>query len=823
MIKNYLRIAWRYILRNKVNSVINITGLAIGLVCIVLLYFYIQDELSYDRFLANADYIYQVDLDANMSGEEFRTSNTPPSVGKALLNSFPEIESFTRIFHPHDIVVRSEVNGRESFFTERKVLGVDSNFLEIFDYKILKGNAEAALLQPNDIVITESIAKKYFGTENPMGKVMKLDNDRKPFVVRAVLQDIPSQSTLDFDILRPIASFPVVKRFTWSWVWLQVETYVKLRDHVARNEVSIRQLEAKFPDMVQKQAASAFERIGQPLDQLKKKGGKWDFKLKPLTAVHLFSAGIGGRHTTLGDIKYVQIFTFIAVFIIIIACVNFVNLSTAQSGKRAREVGIRKVLGSQKNQLIRQFLIEALVYSMVAAFIALILIVILLQPFNNISGKKISFHFLYSGYFWLGFATLTMVTGLIAGLYPAFYLTSFKPVAVLKGKLSRSSIGNLFLRNGLVIFQFTVSIAMIICTIITFQQLQYIRNRNLGLNKDNLLVIANTRRLGEGEETFRQEILKQKGIINASISTSIPTKDNFGDTYVPEPTESDKPVAKEIGLSSFIVDNDFLSTYKMEMLSGRNFSKQFSDSASVILNETAAKQIGWKEAIGKDIEYPGNNQQLFKVIGVIRDFNVSSLHELVGPFALFHKDSKTYDVGSSNITVGFDAGITPADVKELETLWKSYVPNTPFDYSYLDIDFETLYEADKRLGTVFSIFTFISVFVGCLGLFGLATYTAERRTKEIGIRKVLGASVQGLVALVSKDFIRLVFIAVLIACPIAGYFMNTWLQDFAYRISIDVWVFVLAALLALIIAFLTISSQAIRAALTNPVKSIHTE
>jgi len=823
MIKNYIKIAWRNITRNKVNSFINIAGLAIGMACVVLIFLYVQDELKYDRFFKDADRIYQVNLDGKMGGEEFLTSNTPPPAGQALLSSFPEIETYTRIYRPGDVVVRSEEKkGAENFFTERKVMGVDSNFLQVFDYKLLKGSAATNLLQPNSIVITKTIAKKYFGDDEALGKTIKLDDDRKPFVVSGVLEDLPPQSTFDFDILRPMASYPVVKRFNWSWVWLQVDTYVKLRKNVATDEASIQQLETKFPAMVQQQAANAFIRIGQPLDELKKKGGKWDLQLQPLTSVHLHSADVGGRHTTLSDIKYVRIFSFIALFIIILACVNFMNLSTAQSAKRAREVGIRKVLGSVKGQLVKQFLCEAFVYSIGASVIALLLVLVLLQPFNSLSGKELSLQLLSTPVFWICFAALTLLTGLIAGSYPAFYLTSFKPVAVLKGKLSRTSFGSLFIRNGLVVFQFTVSTALIICTIIVFQQLQYTRSKNLGLDKDNVIVIANVHRLAQGEEAFKNAISALPQIAGTSISTSVPTKNLFGDMYVPEPTGGQQ-LAKDVSMVSFMVDDDFASTLGLEIKAGRNFSRQFNDSASVIVNEATVQQIGWTNPIGQFLQYPGNGNQRFKVIGVVKDFNVESFRAAVGPFALFHASSKTYNIGTSYLMAKVKGDDLGGTLEKIEKEWKALTPDTPFDYSFLDTEFDALYDSDKRMGTVFGIFTFLSVFVGCLGLFGLAMYTAERRIKEIGVRKILGASVQGLVALLSKDFIKLVLVAFIIASPIAWYFMNGWLQDFAYRISIQWWVFAIAAIIALVIAFLTISSQAIKAAMTNPVKNLRAE
>ncbi len=834
---NYFKIALRNISRNKVNSLINIAGLSIGIACVIFIVFYVQDELSYDKFLKNANRIYEVNIDGNMGGQAFLSGTTPPPAGAALMNEFPEIETYTRIFDPGNTVVRYEGNKEvESYFSETGIRAVDSNFLQVFSYKLKEGNAATCLQKLNSVVITEKTAKKYFpqdvhrtlgaahGNSAAIGKTLLFGDDKTPFTVTGILDDLPSQSSVQFDMLAPMASYPLVKRFSWSWVWLQVITYVKLRDNFANDEAAIQKLEAKFPDMVKVQAASAFKRIDQPYEEFLKKGGKYDLHLQPLTKIHLYSANIGSRLTTLSDIKYVYIFSIIALFIIILACVNFMNLSTAQSAKRAKEVGIRKVLGSVKQQLIKQFLTEAMLYSFISAIIALIFVALLLQPFNQLTGKTLSFNSLFTNYIWLFILLLPVITGLLAGSYPAFYLTSFKPSSVLKGTGTvKTGLGNLFIRNGLVIFQFTVSTILIICTIIVFKQLQYTQNKDLGLNKENVLVIANTNRLLTSEKTFKDELLKMPEISAASISSSIPTGYNFTDSYVPEPSGTKEQLAKDISLTSFIVDDDFVPTLQIKILKGRNFSKEFSDSASVILNEETVKQIGWKDPIGQYIQYPGGNNVRFKVIGVVKDFNIQSLRNTVVPFALFHLSSKTYDIGTSYISARIKPGGISTAINKLQTKWKNFAPDTPFEYSFLDEEFGALYSSEQRMSVVFTLFTVLSIFVACLGLFGLAAYTAERRTKEIGIRKVLGASVQGIVTLLSKEFVKMVFIASVIAFPIAWWAMNKWLADFVYRIHIEWWVFIAAAVLALVIALITVSFQAIKAAIANPVKSLRME
>lgn len=825
MFKNYLKHSWRNIKRNKVNSFIHIAGLSIGMACVILIVMYVQDELSYDKFFADSSHIFQVNMTTMDNGTEVTTGgNTAPAVGPSLVAEYPEIESYARIYRPMDVMVRyKEDNKAETFFTEHRLMAVDSNFLQVFNYRFIQGDAATCLQKPGNVVITEQTARRYFGNENAIGKVLQFDVDRKPFVVTAVLKDIPSQSSFQFDVLAPIAAYPEVKKRSWNWFWLQVNTYVKLKPTAAVDKASIARLQSKFTSMVKKYAFA--KPWSGTYDDFVKKGGKMAYSLLPFTDVHLYANGltVPARLTTLGDIKHIYIFSAIALFIIILACVNFINLSTAQSSKRAKEIGIRKVLGSLRVQLIKQFLFEALLYSFISLIIAFAIVLLLLPSFNGIAGKPLSFLSIFTGNIWLYAVGLCAFTGLAAGIYPALYLTSFNPVAVLKGlKLFSNNTGNNFLRNGLVVFQFSISIALIICTAIVFKQLQYTQEKDLGLNKENVIVLANTKRLGSNEEIFRQQLTKQPFVMSSTVSSSIPTQANFGDGYVPEQMGDDKPLVSDVGLSSFMVDEHFIPTYNLKVLQGRNFSNEFNDSASVVINEAAAKLIGWKNPVGKYLQYPGNDQR-FKVIAVVKDFNIASLRELVEPFALFYTTSKTYTIASSYISVRVQPGDMAKYLGSIETAWKSIAPATPFDYNFLDSDFDALYRNEQRMGAVLAVFTVLSIFVACLGLFGLSVYTAERRIKEIGIRKVLGASVQSVVTLLSKDFLRLVLLSSIIAFPAAWFAMSKWLQDFAYRVSIGWQVFIAAALGAVFIALATISFQALKAALANPVKSLRTE
>jgi putative ABC transport system permease protein len=826
MIRNYIKTAWRNLVRNKVSSIINISGLAIGLACVMLIGMYVKDELSYDRFFKDANRIYRVNIHEKMANDEFVAGHTPPPVGLALQNNFPEIESYTRIYQPGDEIIHYLKNGRNAALTEKSLLSVDSNFLQFFNYQMIEGDRNKCLNGPNFVVLTQSAAKKYFGNVSPVGKNITFDEYSTPFTVTGVLKDLPEQSSLQFDMLQSNLGMPPVKHFNWSWVWLQMGTYVKLRANVPNSPTDIQRLQARFPAMVKVQAATAFRRIGQPFDEFVKKGGKYEVLLQPLADVHLYSKDIGTRYFVQGDIKYVYIFSAIALFIILLACVNFMNLATAQSAKRAKEVGIRKVLGSDRKQLIGQFLAESFLYTVFAALIAVAIVVLALPGFNNLAAKSLNMQALSQWQAWTGLIVLIILTALFAGSYPAFFLTSFKPASVLKGKADfKTSKTGFSTRNILVVFQFAVSATLIICTIVVYKQLIYNQSKDLGFNKENVLIVGDAERLGKNEESFKNEVLKLPEVANATVSTNLPASDKyFDDYYTPETTpENVSAPDKNLSISSYIVDEQFVPALKLHIISGRNFSKSFNDSASVILNETAVKQAGWKNPIGKSLVYPGGNYTKFKVVGIVKDFNTQSLHDVITPWALFYTTSKTYSVNTSFVGVRLKPGDYARAVSKIQAVWKTFMPDNPFEYSFLDQQYDALYKTDQTIGKVFSVFTFLSIAVACLGLLGLAIYTTERRTREIGIRKVLGASVQNVTAMLSKDFLKLVVIASLIAFPVAWYAMNNWLQGFAYKTDISWWVFALSTGIVTAIALVTISFQSIKAAVANPVDSLRSE
>ncbi len=822
MLKNHLKIAWRNILRYKTNSVINILGLGIGLTCVILIVLFIQNELAYDSFVKDSADVYRVNIDGKMGDNSFYAGYTPPPAGKALVDNFPEVASYTRIYRPNVDVMESKTAHGKHFFNETNIYAVDPNFLELLTYPLAKGDPKTCLEEANSVVITPQIAQKYFGDVDPMGQTLYYGKEKKPFKVTGVLKDLSKlPATVKFDMLMPVLNFGDVTYFNWSWVWLNIATYVKLTDQAAKDPAALARLESKFPEMLRTQAAGAFERIGQPYDQFLKNGNYWNIHLQPLADIHLHSGDIISAISDQGDIQNIYIFGFIAFSIIILACVNFTNLATAQASKRSREIGVRKVLGSPRSQLIRQFLAEAILYTLIAAGFAIFLVALILPFFNSLSGKTILFRSIFNNGVWAILLGVTVFTAFLAGIYPAFYLTAFKPVDILKGAGIKTKTG--FMRNGLVVFQFVIAIVMVISTFIVFMQLRYTQQRDLGYDKENILVINNTEKLDEGAESFRQEIAALPQVKDATSSTSIFTKGSFGDFYVPQTTETDHPVAKDISLGSYLIDDHFIPTLNLKIKQGRGFDARFNDSLSVVLNEAAAQQIGWKNPIGQKIRYPGGNMEYYTVIGIVKDFNLESLHQSILPFALFSKKSKSYDTGTSLITLKYQSKDPKRLIQTIQNKWKDYQQDVPFEYSFLDEDLNAAYRSDRQLASLFGIFTALSIFVACLGLFGLVAFTAQQRTKEIGIRKVLGANVAGIVKLLSLDFLRLVILALIVASPIAWIAMNHWLQDFAYRIDIPWWVFVTAGIAALGIALITVSFQAIKAAVQNPVQSLRTE
>ncbi len=790
-------------LKNKAFSFINIFGLSIGIsVCFIIMLF-VQDELSYDKFNAKADRTYRIVFKANISGGKINESNVMPPVAQALKSDYPEVEESTRLRS----FGKPKITYADKTFKEGRFAAVDPNFFNVFTLPLIKGDAATALSQPNTVVITKEQASKFFGNEEPIGKLLNFGNNDL-YKVTGVIDEIPQNSHFHFDMFGSMLSFKEANKPTW--MESNFFTYI-----VLKNGYNYKKLEAKLPGMVEKyMGPQILQDMGMSLSQFRTKGNELGFVLQSLTDIHLHSDTTSELEPG-GNVQYVYIFGAIAIFMLLIACINFVNLSTAGASKRAKEVGVRKVMGSDKFTLIKQFLTESVLLTFIALLISFILIQLALPVFNDLSGKNLSIGFNIKPI--ISLLALGILVGIVAGIYPAFFLSSFKPIAVLKGRLSAST-KRFSLRSGLVVFQFFISVSLIIGTITVYQQMKFIQNKKLGYNKEQLLVLPNSRALGKNEKVFKEQLLKDSRVVNATISGYKPAGPSYSNNALAYPEGKDNQVMKTL---EYHVDEQYIPTFGMTMAAGRNFSPAFpTDSSAMIINEAAAKAFGWgTNAIGQRITRDNSDRGhnfVYTVIGVVKDFHFRSLHEAITPLLM---------------TLGPDQGliikVKTTDIagllSSMKQQWTAFHSEEPFAYEFMDELYNKTYAAEQKTGRILNIFAVLTILVACLGLFGLATYTAEQRTKEIGIRKVLGASITQVSTMLSKEFIKLVLIACFIAFPLSWFVMNEWLQDFAYRISISWYVFAIAAVAALVIALLTVSFQAIKAALANPVKSLRME
>jgi len=804
MISNYLKIAFRNLANHKLYAFLNIIGLSIGLASSLLIILYIAHELSYDTFNEKADRIYRVALNGKIAEQEVFTTNTTAPLAFTAVEEFPEVENATRLYTYHqDLVIRKG----DMAISEEKVFIADSTFFEVFSFELLEGDAATALTEPNSLVIPQNIAHKYFGDDSALGQTLLLGNEKKTHTITGILKDLPDNSHFHFNMLRSMSSM----EFSRSQEWFNNSfmTYLLLHEGASAEAV-----DQKLVTLVEKYVGPEVEQyMGVSLKNFMEQGNKYGYFLQPLLDIHLHSH-LNDEIEPNSDITYVYIFAAIGFFIILLACINFMNLATARSANRAKEVGVRKTLGSLRKHLVRQFLTESVLLSVLASVLALFAALLLLQPFNYLAGKQISSDVFFRLEFIAGLMGLTILVGVIAGSYPAFYLSSFRPVEVLKGRL-KAGMKSSGIRNVLVVFQFFISITLIICTLLVYKQLEYTRTKNLGFDKENIVVLSGLWKLNEGEQkALKQELIGQANIINASISNHVPPGANNTTIFRKKDTDED------ILISTYFVDYEHLPTLRIEMLEGRNFSRDYlSDTAVVLLNEAAVKQFGFEKPINEEISYFGGEyggMEDYTVIGVFKDFNFESLRSDIRPLALMLTDK------GGHLSVRIHGDVRAA-MSSIEQSWKKYAADEPFQYSFMDEDYDKLFRAEQRLGVVFSIFTGLAILVACLGLLGLAAFMAEQRTKEIGIRKVMGASVGSVMLLLSKDFTKLVIIAFVLAIPLAYYVMESWLEGFAFRIAIGPEIFILAGLSSLCIAWLTVSWQSARAAIANPVDSLRSE
>jgi putative ABC transport system permease protein len=798
MLKNYLIVAVRNILRHKVYSIINVAGLAVGMACTILILLWVQFELSYDRYHENADRIYRLGLKLQTSKIKDSIASNGVPAGPTFENKFPEVLRACRFQKGEGVAV---VQYKKKKFFEEDIFFTDNSVFKIFTLPLVSGDPKSALKVKNSVVITESIAKKYFGNEDPIGKLIIFNNEYNA-TVTGVLKNIPENSHFTFNMLLSFETLGSwLEKAMEHWL-LNIHNYTYL---LLQKNCDIKELEKKFPALID-------EYMG---DMLKAIGGSVELFLQPLTSIHLHS-NLKWEIAANGDIAYVYVFSAIALLILFIACINFMNLSTARSVNRAKEVGVRKLLGAHHGNLVNQFFGESILFSLVSIIIALGLVELALSPFQSLSGSHLSSHYMSTPLIVLGCIALMILVGLIAGSYPALFLSAFQPIQALTGRQKTGTAGSL-LRNILVLFQFTISIGLIIALAIIFTQLKYMKHKKLGFNKEHIVIIRVT------DSTMRRSIEKTKeglksyhGISNAAVSNYLPGQGFWMKVIVPEGSELDQ--TESIG--RIRIDSDFISTMDIKLVAGRNFSPQFSTDQSdlIIVNETAVRQWGWHDPIGKTIQVLDDRPITKTIIGVVRDFHAESLHKKIEPvFFEFAPSSSRY------IFIKIRPDNIPNTIRYLEKILKQIDPMLPFDYTFLDETFDRNYKAEEKLSKIFSYFTLLAIFIACLGLFGLASFTAEQRTKEIGIRKALGASISGIIFLLSKEFTKWVLLANIIAWPLAYFAMNRWLQNFAYRINIGLGIFVLAGVLALVISLLTVGYQAIKAARSNPVEALRYE
>ena len=799
MIKSYFKIAWRNLIKNKLFSFINIIGLSVGIACCVLIFLYVQNELSYDKYNDKADRIYRVTSVIFQEKKEDRFAPTSPLTIQKIQDGFPEVEK----------IVRLTFSGRPISYKDKKIYDTktvfaDSTFFDIFSLPLLEGNPQKALTAPYSIVVTEKFAKKYFGNESAMGKMLNF-SDTLNIMVTGVMKDFPLNSHFDVDCIISRSTKLDMFKGVPNWReeneknWLNCECYSYL---LLKNKVDPKAFETKVNKYLTKETAA-----------LKKDVGMWmNVAVQPLLDIHLKSkVEHEFRGSKNSDISYVYIFSATAFLILLIACCNFINLSTAKSLNRSKEIGLRKVIGAKRSQLISQFLGESLLFTIIASILSLVLVLFFIPVFNSFIDTTLYFNI---SIIWLYLAIIISV-GLLAGLYPALLMSSFAPIRSLKGKITHG-IADILFRKGLVVFQFSIAIILIIVTTLILRQLDYIQNRNLGLNKEQVLTIELRGIDPQKGDVLIEELRKNPKVVNTSLT-------NFTFKGIPNITVLPEGFAQNelTGCPVISVDENFFKTMQIEIIEGRDFSKDFPTdiNEAFIVNEAAVKAFRWKtpkNSIGKKVEWAFGKSG--KIIGVVKNFNFASMKEDVKPM-LIH----IFKHWHGTVIARLKTNDLPATMKEIETSWKIAAGDAPFNATFMEDDFNALYKSEQNMRSVLGAFTFLSILVACLGLFGLAAFTIKQRFREIGIRKVLGSSVTGIVGLLSKDFLKLVVVSILIASPVAWYAVNKWLQDFAYKVDISWWIFLIAGILATAIAFVTVSLQAVKAAVANPVKSLRTE
>jgi putative ABC transport system permease protein len=807
MLRNYFTIALRFMIRQKGFSFINISGLTLGIASSLLILLYVNDELSFDRFHDDPERIFRVIESGRLQGKELRSAYTGYPMASTLMTECPAVEATVRLASWPTFPVRH----MDRTNTEPNLLLADSNFFRFFNFKVIEGDPDEILKGPRKIVITETAARFYFdykgpGDKSPIGKEMVLAQGFTANV-SGIAQDPPVESHFHFSVILSMDSWVEAK--AGGWITSGVISYLKIKPDAEINQVeeAVRKFTRKYvyPELN--------ELRNQNIPLFDSDDNRIAYQIQPLLDIHLHSE-LNDEIEQNGEIAYIYIFISIAAFITLLACINFMNLSTARSASRAKEVGVRKSVGAPNGWIVIQFLLESYFYILVAVVIALFIIMVVIGPFNILTEKNLDTSSFLEPAFLLGIAVFIFVVGILAGSYPAFYLSYFSPIEVLKGRV-RNRLRSYGIRNVLVVFQFFISVGLIIATLTVYVQLRYIQHVELGFDKSNVVNLIHTANLGDNGAAFKKELLQQPGIASASYSNRLPPNVNW--QYVFRPLNS----SKEYIINVYEVDHDHLKTMKYSMVKGRFFSRDFpADSMAVILNETAAKYMRLENIHNEKVftEFGAPKGTTREVIGIIHDFNFQSLKDSIQPVALVVGREPNWEMA-----IRLKKGEEQKALENIKSLWSKHAPDAPFEYTFLHTNFEEKLSTEKKIGFLFLLFTFLAIFIACLGLFGLATFTAEQRIKEIGIRKVMGASVQNIVAMLNKDFLKLVFIANVIAWPVTGWLMLRWLEQFAYHTTLPWWSFPVAGLATIVIAFFSVSSRAVRAAKGDPVNSLRDE
>lgn len=832
MLRNMFTLAWRNATRHKQFALLNILGLSIGITASIVIVLYIINQYSFDSFHSKADRIYRVNQPMIWGDWNEQFASTGPNLAIALRADVPEFEQVTRLHTPGDLVVSYQPDDNVPVsFTESNVLVAEGNFFKIFDFKAVRGNLNYALELPGSMVITKETSIKYFGSEEAVGKTLLVNQagDKKAFKVTAVLEDIPANSHIQFDMLASMTSFDNIRQRQHQWIWTTFVTY-----GLVAPGTNINALEAKIQSIPPKWATQEIENVfGQTYDEYIK-GKAWTLHLQPLKDVYIHTPASGNRVGPSGNILYIRIFTAVGALILLLCSINFMNLSTAKSANRAKEVGIRKVLGSEKGSLIRQFIFESVLYVGVSTVIALVVTEISLDAFNVIANTELSlYQYANSPLAIAIIASFVVLLGVAAGSYPAFYLSSFSPIKVLKGKLSNGFKGTM-LRNSLVVVQFTISVALITSTFFVQKQLNYVSNLNLGFESENILQIQNMEMLSpEQQETFETMLGSNPAFDKVGLSDMVPPQVWNEDKY-----KAYGPDTEVITLNRIRCDEGYLDLLDLNFVQGRNFDKtRGTDQHKVILNASAVKALGWEypinpnnSPVGQHITFPNSNQALFEVIGVVEDFNFNSVRFEISPLLIINEDNDyMWEGGKDFISARINPQVVQnradltSQINSIKQILGEINPSIPFEYSFMDQQFEANFKTEQQMGQILNIFTIMALSIACLGLFGLSAFASEQRKKELGIRKVLGASVQQLVASFTREFSVLIVISILIASPLAYFFIRNWLANFAYKTPIEAWVFVLVGITSVVIAWLTIGVHSINSARQNPAEVLRDE